>query len=62
MVDEVVEAPEVDERDVQQLRQRIALLLSEDTIAEYFGALESRYGVSVNQQALANLVGNNDQP
>jgi len=62
MVDEVVEAPEVDKRAVQQLRQRIALLLSEDTIAEYFGALESRYGVSVNQQALANLVGSNDQP
>lgn len=61
-VEEIVEPPEVDERVLKQLDSRIALLLSEDTIAEYFSVLENRYGVSVNQQALAKLVGSNEQP
>jgi peptidyl-prolyl cis-trans isomerase D len=61
-VDDIVAPPEIDERAVKQLRGRIGLLLSEDTIAEYFRALESRYGVRVNQQALANLVGNSEAP
>jgi peptidyl-prolyl cis-trans isomerase D len=61
-VDEIVEPPAVDERAIKQLQSRIGLLLSEDTIAEYFSALESRYGVSVNQQALAKLVGSSEEP
>lgn len=61
-VDEIVEPPAVDERAIKQLNSRIGLLLSEDTIAEYFSALESRYGVSVNQQALAKLVGSSEEP
>lgn len=61
-VDEIVEPPAVDERAINQLKSRIGLLLSEDTIAEYFSALESRYGVSVNQQALAKLVGSSEEP
>lgn len=61
-VDEIVEPPAVDERAIKQLNARVALLLSEDTIAEYFSVLENRYGVSVNQQALAKLVGSSEQP
>jgi len=61
-VDEIVEPPEVNEQALKGLRSRVALLLSEDTIAEYFSVLESRYGVSVNQQALAKLVGNGEEP
>lgn len=61
-VDDIVVPPEVDERALRQLKSRIALLLSEDTIAEYFSVLESRYGVSVNQQALAKLVGSSEEP
>ena len=61
-VDNIVEPPEVDERSLKQLQARIGLLLSEDTIAEYFSALETRYGVRVNQQALANLVGSGEEP
>jgi len=61
-VDEIVEPPEVNEEALKGLRSRVALLLSEDTIAEYFSVLESRYGVSVNQQALAKLVGNGEEP
>jgi len=61
-VDEIVEPPAVDERALGQIRQRVALLLSEDTIAEYFSVLENRYGVSVNRQALAKLVGTSEEP
>jgi peptidyl-prolyl cis-trans isomerase D len=61
-VDEIQEPPEVDERILNRLNSQIGLLLSEDTIAEYFSALESRYGVSVNQQALAKLVGTSEEP
>jgi peptidyl-prolyl cis-trans isomerase D len=58
-----VVAPEpLDERAAKRLKTQLGLLMSEDTIAEYFGALESRYGVSVNQQALAKLVGTSEQP
>jgi hypothetical protein len=34
--------------------------MSEDAIAEYFGALENRFGVYVNQQALAKLIGSEE--
>lgn len=61
-VDEIVAPPPVDEQALKQLQARIGLLLSEDTIAEYFSELESRYGVKVNQQALANLVGSGEEP
>jgi len=62
MVDDVVAPPAIDERAAKQISRQIGLLLGEDTIAEYFGALENRYGVSVNQQALAKLVGTSEQP
>ncbi|MFW2391247.1 MAG: SurA N-terminal domain-containing protein, partial [Methyloceanibacter sp.] len=49
-VEDIVAAPVLDERVKKRLNSQIGLLLSEDTIAEYFSALESRYGVRVNQQ------------
>ena len=61
-VDDIVEPPVLDERMTKRLKAQLGLLLSEDTIAEYFGALESRYGVKVNQQALAKLVGTSEAP
>jgi len=61
-VDDVIAPPQLDESALEQLKHRIGLLMSEDTIAEYFGALENRYGVSVNQQALAKLVGTSEAP
>jgi len=45
-----------------RLKQRIGLLISEDSIAEYFSALETRYGVTINEQALARLMGSDEQP
>ncbi len=61
-VDDIVTPPDVDERTLKQLQARVGLLLSEDTIAEYFSALETRYGVQVNQKALTTLVGSGEQP
>ena len=36
--------------------------MSQDAIEEYSGALEKRYGVTINQQALAKLIGSDDEP
>jgi len=61
-VDNITPPPPVDEREMGRLKQRIGLLISEDSIAEYFSALETRYGVTINEQALARLMGSDEQP
>jgi peptidyl-prolyl cis-trans isomerase D len=59
-VDKVTPAEPLSAAESDMLRRRLSLLISEDAIAEYFGALENRYGVYVNQQALARLIGSED--
>lgn len=61
-VENITPPPPVDEREMARLKQRIGLLISEDSIAEYFSALETRYGVVINEQALARLMGSDEQP
>ncbi|MGI8852786.1 MAG: peptidyl-prolyl cis-trans isomerase [Methyloceanibacter sp.] len=61
-VDKVNPPTTLQEIEITRLKQQIGLLISEDAIAEYFSALESRYGVSINEQALAKLVGGGDEP
>lgn len=61
-VDKVNPPTTLQENEITRLKQQIGLLISEDAIAEYFSALESRYGVSINEQALAKLVGGGDEP
>jgi peptidyl-prolyl cis-trans isomerase D len=61
-VDKVTAPPPVDERTADRLKQQLALLMSEDSIAEYFAALENRYGVTVNQPALDKLIGTGEEP
>ncbi|HWM32196.1 MAG TPA: peptidyl-prolyl cis-trans isomerase [Methyloceanibacter sp.] len=61
-VDKVNPPTTLQESEITRLKQQIGLLISEDAIAEYFSALESRYGVSINEQALAKLVGGGDEP
>lgn len=61
-VDKVNTPTTLQENEITRLKQQIGLLISEDAIAEYFSALESRYGVSINEQALAKLVGGGDEP
>jgi peptidyl-prolyl cis-trans isomerase D len=61
-VDMVTAPPPVDEKTSERLKQQLALLMSEDAIAEYFAALENRYGVTVNQAALNKLIGTGEEP
>jgi peptidyl-prolyl cis-trans isomerase D len=61
-VDKVTPPEPLSEAEVERLRKQLGLLISEDAIAEYFSALEKRYGVTVNQQALAKLIGSGEEP
>jgi peptidyl-prolyl cis-trans isomerase D len=61
-VDDIVSPPPLGDIAAKRLESQLGLLQSEDTIAEYFAALENRYGVSINQRALAKLVGTGEEP
>ncbi|HZJ11363.1 MAG TPA: peptidylprolyl isomerase, partial [Methyloceanibacter sp.] len=61
-VDKVNTPTTLQENEITRLKQQIGLLISEDAIAEYFSALETRYGVNVNRQALAKLIGSGEEP
>ena len=61
-VDKVTPPPPVDEKEVARLKSQIKFLIGDDIISEYFAALQNRYGVSVNEKALAKLVGTNEEP
>ena len=61
-VDKVTPPPQLDPSETARLKQQIGQLIGEDVVAEYFSALENRYGVSVNEQALAKLVGTGEEP
>lgn len=61
-VDKVTPPAPLEATASERLKQQLRLLISEDAIAEYFSALENRYGVSVNDQALAKLVGTSEEP
>ena len=61
-VDKVTPPEPLNEAEVERLRKQLGLLISEDAIAEYFSALENRYGVTVNRQALAKLIGSGEEP
>jgi peptidyl-prolyl cis-trans isomerase D len=61
-VDKVTPPEPLNEAEVERLRKQLGLLISEDAIAEYFSALETRYGVNVNRQALAKLIGSGEEP
>ena len=61
-VDKVTPAEPLSAVEADGLKRQLGFLISEDAIAEYFGALEKRYGVYVNQQALAKLIGSGEEP
>ena len=60
-VDKVTPPTALDQAETERLKRQIGLLIGEDVIAEYFSALENRYGVSVNEPALAKLVGTSEE-
>ena len=61
-VDKVTPPAALGEKEVERLKQQIELLLSQDATDEYSVALEQRYGVTVNQKALAKLAGSDEEP
>jgi peptidyl-prolyl cis-trans isomerase D len=61
-VDKVTPPEPLTEAEVERLKKQLGLLISEDAIAEYFSALENRYGVNINRQALAKLIGSGEEP
>ena len=61
-LDKVTSPPPLNEAETKRLEHQLGLLMSEDAIAEYFNALETRYGVTINQQALAKLIGSGEEP
>lgn len=61
-VDKVTPPQPLDEKEAARLKAQIKLLIGDDAISEYFAALEKRYGVKVNEKALAKLVGTNEEP
>ena len=61
-VDKVTPPPQLNPSETARLKQQIGQLIGEDVVAEYFSALENRYGVSVNEQALVKLVGTSEEP
>jgi peptidyl-prolyl cis-trans isomerase D len=60
-VDKITPPEPLNEADATQLKRRLANFMGEDIIEEYFTALEQRYGVHVNQQALSKLTGTETQ-
>jgi peptidyl-prolyl cis-trans isomerase D len=43
------------------LRRQLRIFVGEDIIGEYFSALEARYGVTINRQALTKLAGGSEE-
>ena len=43
------------------MKRQLKIFISEDIIGEYFSALETRYGVTINRQALAKLAGGGEE-
>ena len=60
-VDKVTPPPPLDQPSLEALKRQIKNFISEDIVGEYFSALESRYGLTINQQALAKLAGGNEE-
>ena len=61
-VDKVTPPEPLAAAEADRLKQQLGLLISEDAISEYFAALETRYGVKINQPALAKLTGSGEEP
>jgi len=60
-VDKINPAPPLDAMSTAALTRQLKQFMGEDIIGEYFSALESRYGVTVNKQALSKLAGNSEE-
>ena len=61
-VDTITSPPALEAPAMAEIKRQLDTFVSDDIIAQYFTALEGRYGVTVNQAALAKLAGGNEQP
>ena len=61
-VDKVTPPEPLSASEFERLKAQIGLLMSQDAITEYSEALENRYGVTINRQALARLTGGEEEP
>ncbi len=61
-VDKATPPEPLAEKELERIKQQIELLLSQDATDEYSVALEQRYGVTLNQKALAKLAGSDEEP
>jgi peptidyl-prolyl cis-trans isomerase D len=61
-VDKVTPPQPLDDKEAERMRAQAKFLIADDEISQYFAALEKRYGVNVNQKALAKLIGTNEEP
>ncbi len=61
-VDKVAPPAPLGATELERLNKQIELLMSQDAIEQYSEALENRYGVTINQQALAKLTGSDEEP
>lgn len=61
-VDKINAPAPIEGPDADRLKEQLNQFVGDDILAEYFAALEKRYGVSINQAALAKLAGENEQP
>ena len=60
-VDKVTPAPRSIAPSLDALKRQLKVFVGEDIIGEYFSALEARYGVTINRQALAKLAGGSEE-
>jgi peptidyl-prolyl cis-trans isomerase D len=60
-VDKVTPPEPLPPSEVDRLRQQLGLLIGQDALMAYTDALQDRYGVTVNRQALAKLVGGEEE-
>ena len=60
-VDKIAPPAPLDAPTTDQLKLQMNTFISDDMLAEYFSALEDRYGVTVNKAALAKLAGGEQQ-
>lgn len=60
-VDEIIPAKPLDGPARAELERQLKLFVSDDILAQYFGALQDRYEVSVNQEAINRLTGAEQQ-
>ena len=60
-IDKVTPPPPLEGPSLDALKRQLKNFIGEDIVGEYFSALEARYGVTINRQALAKLAGGSEE-